>query len=464
VTRRFVLFDFEFETESRSQSHHTRPIGVGVLLANLGSPSVLSVGGLRSFYAEFLADRRVIEVPRVIWNVILYGFILPFRPYKILPQYAAVWNQQLDKSPLLVISEAQRDKLQAALDAALGVGNAKVAVGMRYGEPSIASALAELARCERIVVLPLYPQPAAPTSASTFDAVADCLRGWRNVPSLRFVAGYADEPRLVRLLADSVRRFWQAARDAGDEHPLPDRLLISFHGVPRSTLLAGDPYHCLCTKTARLLADELDLAYFDAENNDTFSTRRPDPANADEVTFGISFQSRFGFAEWVRPYSVEVVEEWGKAGVERMDIIAPAFSADCLETLEEISIGLAETFHHAGGKRLRYIPALNDGDDAIQFYSDLVLRNMLGWPEQRLLDDKVQQRIAPPSAPRTAADAKLACQRAIVRSLELAAKPLAADVHHMPTVAATAAPPPLAAAVTTASPAAATQKKNKKNK
>lgn len=409
-----------------SFSHGDTPVGLGVLLANLGSPSVLSVGGLRAFYAEFLADRRVIEVPRVIWNVILYGFILPFRPYKILPQYAAVWDRERDASPLLVISEDQRDKLQTALERELGHGRVRVAIGMRYGEPSIASGLALLARCERIVVLPLYPQPAAPTSASTFDAVADALRGWRHVPPLRFVAGYADEPRFIALLADSVRRFWQAARDAGDEHALPQRLLISFHGVPRSTLLAGDPYHCHCVKTARLLGDALGLPYYKAADNATFSDRRP--AEPRELAFGISFQSRFGFAEWVRPYSVDTVEEWAKEGVERMDIIAPAFSADCLETLEEITIGLAETFHHAGGKRLRYIPALNADGAVIDMYADLVLRNALGWPEQRLLADATLARVAPPAPPRTAADAAHSCQRAVARSTELATPPLAADV------------------------------------
>jgi ferrochelatase len=412
-----------------SFNHCDRPIGLGVLLTNLGSPRICSVAGLRAYYAEFLADRRVIEVPRVIWNVILYGFILPFRPYRILPQYEAVWNKELDKSPLLVVSEAQRDKLQQLLASHFGADGVRVALGMRYGEPSVAAALDELKRCERIVVLPLYPQPAAPTSASSFDAVAEALRAWRAVPPLRFVAGYADEPAFVRLIADSVRRFWQASRDAGDENPLPDRLLISFHGVPRATLLAGDPYYCHCLKTARLVGDELGLPYYNADANGLFSERRSQPGARDEVDFGISFQSRFGFAEWVRPYSDATLDEWGKNGLERVDIVAPAFSADCLETLEEITIQLAETFKHAGGKRLRYIPALNDDDRAMAFYADLVLRNTLGWPEQQLLAPEVAARVVAPHKPRSAQDAKSACQRAIARATELGEEVRTSDLH-----------------------------------
>jgi ferrochelatase len=412
-----------------SFNHCDRPIGLGVLLTNLGSPRVCSVAGLRAYYAEFLADRRVIEVPRAIWNLILYGFILPFRPYRILPQYEAVWNREQDKSPLLVISEAQRDKLQQLLSAHFGADGVRVALGMRYGEPSLTDALAELSHCERIVVLPLYPQPAAPTSASSFDGVADVLRTWRAVPSLRFVAGYADEPVFVRLIADSVRRFWASSRDAGDEFPRPDRLLISFHGVPRATLLAGDPYYCHCLKTARLVADELGLPYYNADANGLFSDRRVDPSKRDEVDFGISFQSRFGFAEWVRPYSDATLDEWGKAGVERVDVVAPAFSADCLETLEEITMQLAETFKHAGGKRLRYIPALNADDAAMRFYADLVLRNTLGWPEQHSLAPDVVARVAAPHKPRSAQDAKRSCQRAIARATELNEPVRTADLH-----------------------------------
>ena len=223
------------------------------------------------------------------------------------------------------ISDDQRDGVQAKLDAALGAGRAKVVVGMRYGQPSIATALAELkaAGCERIVVLPLYPQPAAPTSGSTFDAIGDAMRSWRHVPSLRFVAGYGDEPAFIRALANSVRKFW-----AESDEPLPQRLLMSFHGVPRSTLLAGDPYHCWCIKTARLLGEELGLRYYNHdEHNDTFHGDEA-PTHEHGVTYGLTYQSRFGFAEWVRPYSDATLEQWAKDGLETVDVIAPAFSAD----------------------------------------------------------------------------------------------------------------------------------------
>eukprot|EP01108_Squamamoeba_japonica_P003657 TRINITY_DN2930_c0_g1_i1.p1 TRINITY_DN2930_c0_g1~~TRINITY_DN2930_c0_g1_i1.p1 ORF type:complete len:436 (-),score=209.69 TRINITY_DN2930_c0_g1_i1:51-1316(-) len=397
----------------KSFCHAKKPIGLGVLIANLGSPSVCTAQGLRSFYAEFLADRRVIEVPRIIWNCILYGFILPFRPYAILPQYKKVWTDE--GSPLLVISEQQKVALQARLDKTLGAGNALVAVGMRYGQPSLAGALEELkaAGCERLIVLPLYPQPAAPTSGSTFDALGDAMRSWRHVPPVRFVAGYADEPAFVQALARSVRQFWAAN---GGDAERPQRLLISFHGVPRSTLLAGDPYHCWCVKTARLLADELALPHY----ADT------DGAKA-RTNYAISFQSRFGFAEWVRPYSDASLEQFGDDGLETVDIIAPAFSADCLETLEEITIQLAETFHEHGGKRLRYIPALNADDDAIALYEQLVLRNALGWPEQHLMSAECIESLAPSQRPRTEADCIAARRRANALAAQLEQEPLAAD-------------------------------------
>jgi ferrochelatase len=239
------------------------------------------------------------------------------------------------------------------------------------------------------------------------------------VPSLRFVAGYADEPAFVRLhcrfgapLLAGVARCRRRASAA-------DRLLISFHGVPRATLLAGDPYYCHCLKTARLSPTSSDCPTTTPMPTVSFSERRADPSKPDEVDFGISFQSRFGFAEWVRPYSDATLDEWGKAGVERVDVVAPAFSADCLETLEEITMQLAETFKHAGGKRLRYIPALNADDGAIAFYADLVLRNTLGWPEQQLLAADVVARVAAPHKPRSAQDAKRSCQRAIARATEL---------------------------------------------
>ena len=249
--------------------------------------------------------------------------------------------------------------MQELLDKEFGVGRALVLHGMRYGEPSIGAQLEKMRRagCRRIVVLPMYPQPAAATSGSTFDAVADVLRTWRTVPPVRFIAGYADDARFVQLIVDSVRRYWAAHVDDAK----PQRLLISFHGVPLKTLLSGDAYHCWCVKTARLVGAALGLQYCnDANNHDTFaappvsSTSKPSTTTT-TMTFGMSFQSRFGYDDWVKPYSDATLTAWAKAGVESVDVVAPAFAQDCLETLEEITGLLHETFIHAGGKRYRYM-------------------------------------------------------------------------------------------------------------
>ena len=344
---------------------------LGVVLTNLGSPDAPTASGLRAFYAEFLSDRRVIEVPRIIWNCILWLFILPFRPFVVAKLYRSIWWPE--GSPLTVLSERLREKVDTKLAERFGKDTIKVVSGMRYGNPSISKVMTELkdAHVSRLLVLPLYPQAAAATTATSFDAVSSVLQKWRYVPALRTIMGYHDDPGYIRVLADSIRNFWDSRPEGR-----PEVLLFSFHGVPRKTLDAGDPYHCFCLKTARLTAEALGLPFHG--NTDWCKTAAKTDGN---TKFVVTFQSRFLFSEWVKPYSDDTVQELGRAGIKSMDIIAPAFSVDCLETLEEVQVQLKETFVHAGGEQFRYIPCLNDSDAAADVYVDLIARNMLGWPE-----------------------------------------------------------------------------------
>jgi ferrochelatase len=332
-------------------SHASIPV-TGILITNLGSPDEPTPTAVRRYLKEFLWDPRVVEIPRPIWWVILHAFILTTRPAKSAHAYRQVWGD--DGSPLLSNSRRQRDALQARL-AQRFQGPVKVVLGMRYGNPPIASALEQLraANAQRILVLPLYPQHSAATTASTLDAVAMTLEHWRYVPDLRFIASYHDHPGYIGAVADSIQRFW-------DDHGKPQRLLFSFHGMPKRTLLAGDPYHCHCQKTARLVAEHLGLA-------------------TDEWL--VAFQSRFGREEWLRPYANETLERLGKEGLRSIDVVCPGFSADCLETLEEMAMQNKDVFQRAGGGDYRYIPALNDTPGHIEALADIVARNTLGWPE-----------------------------------------------------------------------------------
>ena len=331
---------------------HSSPERLGVLLVNLGTPEAPTRAAVRRYLKEFLWDPRVVEVPRPLWWLILNGVILNIRPRRSAHAYSTIWTEQ--GSPLLVNSRAQQGALQIALEERL-TGPVSVALGMRYGEPSIASALAELRDrgARRILVLPLYPQYSATTTASVFDAVTAELQRWRWLPELRFVNHYHDEPDYIAALADSVRRFQR-------EHGEPDRLLLSFHGVPKRYLLAGDPYHCECQKTGRLLAETLGLV-------------------PEEWT--LSFQSRVGREEWLRPYTDETLRPWGKEGVRKVQVVCPGFSADCLETLEEIAMQNRDTFLKAGGAEYAYIPCLNDDEVHINMLAGIVDRHCQGWPE-----------------------------------------------------------------------------------
>jgi ferrochelatase len=338
--------------QSANTFDHSSPERLGVLLVNLGTPEAPTRAAVRRYLKEFLWDPRVVEVPRPLWWLILNGVILNLRPSRSAHAYSTVWTA--DGSPLLVNSREQQGALQVALDERLE-GPVSVVLGMRYGQPSIATALRELRErgARRVLVLPLYPQYSATTTASVFDAVTSELQRWRWLPELRFVSHYHDEPDYVAALAESVRRFQ-------GQHGEPDRLLMSFHGVPRRYLLAGDPYHCECQKTGRLLAETLGLV---------------------PEEWGLSFQSRVGREEWLRPYTDELLKQWAKAGVRRVHVICPGFSADCLETLEEIAMQNRDAFLKAGGSEYHYIPCLNDDELHVNMLAGLVERHCQGWPE-----------------------------------------------------------------------------------
>ena len=338
---------------------HRRTARVGVLLSNLGTPDAAKPAALRVYLKEFLSDPRVIELPRWKWLPILHLFILTTRPKMSAGLYRKVWTAE--GSPLLVTSQRQRAGIEARLrDRFGGTGDRGdrgdqivVELGMRYGNPSIASALAALAakNCHRVVVLPLYPQYAAATAGSTFDAVFAELTRTRWVPGLRTIETYHDEPGYIAALAASVQERWQ------NEGP-PEKLLMSFHGMPQRYFDDGDPYFCYCQKTARLLAEALAL---------------PDER------WMLSFQSLFGKEEWLKPYTDRTVERLAKQGVRKLDVICPGFSADCLETIEEIDQLNREIFLHHGGERFRFIPCLNERADHLDFLSDLVARSLDGW-------------------------------------------------------------------------------------
>jgi len=329
---------------------HGSPAPIGVLLCNLGTPEAPTTGAVRTYLAEFLADPRVVELPRALWLPILHGIILNVRPRRSAHAYAKIWTDA--GSPLMVNARAQQAAVGAALESA-APGAYRVALGMRYGQPSIASALRELAAANvrRILVLPLYPQYSAPSTASVIDAVTAELRQWRWVPELRTVMDYHADDAYIAALAESVREY-RATHGSGE------RLLISFHGIPRRYFLAGDPYFCQCQATARLLAERLGL-------------------RKDEWL--ITFQSRFGRDKWLEPYTDITLGELARDGVGRIDVICPGFAADCLETLEEIAVQNNELFESAGGKALRYIPALNVRPDHVALLQDLVIRHTGGW-------------------------------------------------------------------------------------
>lgn len=329
---------------------HGQTPRVGVLLINLGTPDAPTSPALRRYLGQFLWDPRVVEIPRFLWWLILHGIILRLRPAKSAAKYALIWRQE--GSPLLYWSQ----RIAVRLLGHLGERGLPVAVqlGMRYGKPSVAAALDALKAqgCTRILVLPLYPQYAAATTASAVDAVAQWLSTQRLVPELRFVNRYGDDAGYIDALAASVRKHWA-------ESGRGDRLLMSFHGVPARSLTLGDPYHCECLKTARLLAQRLGLQAED---------------------YLVTFQSRFGRAQWLQPYTEPTLKRLAEQGLKRVDVVCPGFVADCLETLEEVAQEVRASFLAAGGQTFHYIPCLNDNEAWIKALGDLAVHHLQGWP------------------------------------------------------------------------------------
>jgi ferrochelatase len=331
---------------------HGSPTRAGVLLVNLGTPDEPTAGAVRRYLREFLWDPRVVEIPRVAWWLILHGIILVVRPARSAAKYAAIWTPE--GSPLRVHLERQVQLLRGYLGERLASPLA-VAGACRYGNPSIAGAIAELRSkgCDRILVLPLYPQYAASTTGSTVDAVGAILARLRNVPAIRIVRNFHDHPAYVKAISRAVNDYW--ARNGR-----PDRLVMSFHGLPRFSLDKGDPYHCECHKSARLIATELGWN--------------------DERTI-VTFQSRFGRAEWLKPYTGETLQELARKGTGRVDVICPGFAADCLETLEEIAMEGRDAFKAAGGKEFHYIPTTNETPAFVEALTRIVVENLVGWTD-----------------------------------------------------------------------------------
>jgi len=329
------------------------PERTAVLLCNLGTPDAPEPAAVRRYLAEFLRDRRVVEIPRAVWLPILYGAILPTRPAKSAKKYASIWMPE--GSPLKVWTEKQAKLLGGYL----GERGHRVEVryAMRYGNPSIAAVLAELkaAGTTRVLVLPLYPQYSGTTTASICDAVFDWSKEIRSVPAFRFVQRYHDDPGYIGALAKRTRDHWMA-------HGRPEKFVLSFHGVPKRTQLLGDPYARECQTTAQLLSEQLGLT-------------------PDQLI--VTFQSRLGRAEWLQPYTEPTLIELAKRGVKRVDVMCPGFTSDCLETLEEIDQEVRAAFLNAGGHEFNYLPCLNDQHEWIAALAAIAINHLQGWPTAR---------------------------------------------------------------------------------
>jgi ferrochelatase len=330
---------------------HGAPSQSAIVLVNLGTPDAPTRPAVRRYLKQFLSDPRVVEIPRLVWWFILHLIILPFRSGQSAAKYKMIWSRE--GSPLKVHTEKQAALLDAAL-AERSHHDVKVVMAMRYGSPSLPEVLDRLKaeRCERIAIVPAYPQYSGTTTASLWDAVFAHYAEVRDVPELRLVRDYHDHEGYLNALRDSVLGYWEA-------HGRGDKLVMSFHGVPKRTLLLGDPYHCQCHKTARLLAERLGLA--------------PDQ-------YVVTFQSRFGKAEWLQPYTAPTLQQLAREGVQRVDVICPGFTSDCLETLEEIAIEAKHDFEAAGGRQFHYIPCLNEAPGWIAGLAEIAEQHLIGWP------------------------------------------------------------------------------------
>jgi ferrochelatase len=333
-------------TGTPDYQHGSEP-RIGVLLVNLGTPEEPSPRAVRRYLAEFLWDPRVIELPRPLWWLILHLIILRVRPKKSAHAYQKIWTPE--GSPLLIESKAVADGLQARLG-----DRVRVALGMTYGRPSITDVLEQFRRenVQRLLVLPMYPQYSATTAGSIFDRVTRQLATWRWLPELRIVNQYWQEDAYIAALADSIEAHWQ---QHGRKH-----LLFSFHSIPKRYFLAGDPYHCFCHATARLVAERLQLGRDD---------------------WSLGFQSRFGREEWLKPYVDLLLLDYARQGPKQVTLVCPGFATDCLETLEEIDMQNRTAFLEAGGEAFDYVPCLNSSDAQLSLYEQLVLKHAQGWPE-----------------------------------------------------------------------------------
>jgi ferrochelatase len=340
---------------------HGTPSKTAVLLVNLGTPDAPTAAAVRRYLKQFLSDPRVVEIPKAAWWFILHGVILPLRSSKSAAKYAAIWSKE--GSPL----KAHTEKQAALLRGYLGERGHAVVVdyAMRYGNPGLPAVLDRLKAdgCDRILILPAYPQYSGTTTASVWDDVFQHFAGVRNIPELRLVKHYHDHAGYLQALKASVLAYW-------DRHGRPDKLVMSFHGVPKRTLMLGDPYHCECLKTARLLAAALGLG---------------------EGDYVATFQSRFGKAEWLQPYTAPTLVQLAREGVGRVDVMCPGFTSDCLETLEEIAMEGRTEFLTAGGKDFHYIPCLNDSPVWIGALADLTEQHLAGWPTRLSSDDRAKQ-------------------------------------------------------------------------
>jgi ferrochelatase len=325
---------------------------IGVLIANLGTPDATDFWSMRRYLKEFLSDKRVIEENSLTWKLVFYGIILTLRPRAKGRDYDSIWNRERNESPLKTITRSQSEKLAALLSSV--DDKIDVAWGMRYGNPSVGSAIDELAAkgCDRILFMPLYPQYAAATSATACDAVFAHLMTMRYQPALRVAPPYYAEPVYIQAVADTIR---DELRKLSFK---PDIILASFHGIPRDYADKGDPYPEQCLETTRLLREALGY---------------------DESQFRLTFQSRFGKAEWLQPYTDKTVEALAKSGVKNLAIVTPGFSADCLETLEEIAVENGDIFKHGGGENFAAIPCLNDSEPGMRVIREVVLSELKGW-------------------------------------------------------------------------------------
>ena len=321
----------------------------GVLITNLGTPDAPNAKSLKIYLNEFLSDQRVIEYPKILWQIILKGIILQTRPRRSAKAYKSIWTDK--GSPLLSIAKSQLQLVKKNL--LQEFPNSIFELGMRYGNPSINSALKKLQenQVRRLLILPLFPQYCAATTGSTFDHVTNILQSWRWIPEVRFINQYFEEENYVKAIAHSIDKFWI-------KNGKPEKIIFSFHGIPKSYHTKGDPYHCFCLKTSRLVRE-----YMQLKEEEVITT----------------FQSRFGRQEWLQPYTSETLKRLPKEGIKNINIISPGFSSDCLETLEELEFENKQYFIEAGGEVYKYIPCLNNDSLHIKMISELIIKHCKGW-------------------------------------------------------------------------------------